>query len=733
MDAYRQAHAAFHVTGRIADAHLAAIDGRGFVPAVMAGRRDLVARRHDFPLVLVARDGTALGVQALSGLVDDLLERIAVDDDRLRHRVRDLEHRIRALVDAGERPTLAQAWQTAARELVVADPSAADDVARATSALDVDGRLVPCDRDAAGLVLAHVWEASRGERSARFHAEADRLVVRLGEILQADYLNSAEARDAEHLRGSFGAGPADDFDFEAMSAMLTRAEPPVALPEARRRRVARLLEVLREQRFYPRQDGPQGYGFVFRSAAEALEAFGARLPEALDVATALAVGRLEVDGEYVEATHDPIFESVGSAGLDPGDLAVFPDYLLLLDLDELPAEELELLDEILASGLPFTVLARTDDVVSTTSPGRGHTALALASRRLTGAALGLGDVFVVQAPGSHLLRVAESLRRAVDYPGTALVSVFSGDTPHVKVLPPYLVAAAALESRVFPAFVLDPAAGDDWGDCFSLAGNPQPQADWAAHDVAYQDAACTTVRERLPFTLADLVVCDDRYARHFAEVPPEAWGDALVPVDAAAARAGRTSVEQVPHLLVVDDDDIVHRVLVDEAVLREAVRVRAMWSRLQEQGGVRNPVAERLLAEQEAIWVDRLAAAEAAAAASPAAAGATVVGEAAATVDEVADAEAADVLEEPPVRDPDESYIETARCSTCNECTQINAAMFAYNDNQQAYIKDLRAGTYAQLVEAAESCQVSVIHPGKPWNPTEPGLDELLARAEVFR
>jgi ferredoxin len=84
-------------------------------------------------------------------------------------------------------------------------------------------------------------------------------------------------------------------------------------------------------------------------------------------------------------------------------------------------------------------------------------------------------------------------------------------------------------------------------------------------------------------------------------------------------------------------------------------------------------------------------------------------------------------------RSCDEAYIETVRCSTCNECTQINPKMFAYDGNKQAYIVDLKAGTYAQLVEAAESCQVSVIHPGKPWNPNEPGLEELLARAEPFR
>jgi hypothetical protein len=59
--------------------------------------------------------------------------------------------------------------------------------------------------------------------------------------------------------------------------------------------------------------------------------------------------------------------------------------------------------------------------------------------------------------------------------------------------------------------------------------------------------------------------------------------------------------------------------------------------------------------------------------------------------------------------------------------------MFGYDERKQAFIKDLTAGTYRQLVEAAESCQVAIIHPGKPRDPNEPGLDELLVRAEPFR
>ena len=60
-------------------------------------------------------------------------------------------------------------------------------------------------------------------------------------------------------------------------------------------------------------------------------------------------------------------------------------------------------------------------------------------------------------------------------------------------------------------------------------------------------------------------------------------------------------------------------------------------------------------------------------------------------------------------RSPDEAYIETGRCSSCNECIELNGKMFAYNENKQAYIANADAGTFRQLVEAAENCQIGII------------------------
>jgi len=79
-----------------------------------------------------------------------------------------------------------------------------------------------------------------------------------------------------------------------------------------------------------------------------------------------------------------------------------------------------------------------------------------------------------------------------------------------------------------------------------------------------------------------------------------------------------------------------------------------------------------------------------------------------------------------------EAYIDSARCTSCNECTNLNNRMFAYNGDKQAYVKDPKAGTFQQLVVAAERCPVSIIHPGSPLNPKEKDLPKWVKRAEKF-
>jgi hypothetical protein len=352
-------------------------------------------------------------------------------------------------------------------------------------------------------------------------------------------------------------------------------------------------------------------------------------------------------------------------------------------------------------------------------------------------ALGLNDVYVLQAAASHLPVCRDRLAGGMTYPGAALFSIFSGASERTGDVAPYLVSAAAVDSRAFPVFAFDPSAGDTWASRFSLDGNAQPDADWPEHELAYENRDRRRVTERLAFTFVDFAALDAGYARHLARIPEARWETEVRPVAEVLTRPPDDDPETVPGIFMVDPNDRLQKVLVDERLLREARRCREAWHALQEQGGIHNSHAERLLAEAQA----RAASADTGSGGVPDedAAGSQAVSEtgaAAASADEAAEAVAgaasSKAAESGAELSEDDPYIETPRCTTCNECTQINDQMFAYNENRQAYIADPDAGTYAQLVEAAESCQVSIIHPGKPRNPDEPGLDALVERAQPF-
>jgi ferredoxin len=80
----------------------------------------------------------------------------------------------------------------------------------------------------------------------------------------------------------------------------------------------------------------------------------------------------------------------------------------------------------------------------------------------------------------------------------------------------------------------------------------------------------------------------------------------------------------------------------------------------------------------------------------------------------------------------DEPYIDAPLCTTCNECTKINSRVFQYNANKQAFIADASAGTFAELVKAAELCPGRCIHPGKPRDGDSTATPELIERAAKF-
>jgi ferredoxin len=734
MEADTQAHVAFFLTGRRPGDYLDAVDGLDLRPALFAGYRDLTPLRYDFPLILETKAADPAALVSLSGLIDKALDKAAAgaDGERVRKHGLRLEQEIRALVAGGASGTLSELWERAAARLAQqGDPSFEDSRKRLRAALQSDGELADCDAALPRRLLRHVWEAAQARKAAQFRHNLQRLILKLSAILQSDFEQSAKGLAAERLQASMGGAFADAFDFEAMSRLLVKSQPRESMPAARKRRITELLRVLKSQRFFAGVDADaKPYTFLFDSCAAALKAYRERLPRQVELARALVVAELEIDGEYNPERHDAVFEAYGEAGLDPREVAAFPDYLVCIEDAKLDAQENAKLMEILSSGLPIKVLLQIDDLTDASAVDAAGQAPGLRGRQLASLAMGLNEVYVLQSSASNLYQFRERVLKGVAYRGPAFFSVYSGANAKAAGLPPYLMAAAAMESRAFPAFTYDPSAGPNWAARFCLQANSQVELDWPVKGFAYEDEEHQSVSQDLAFTVVDFLAADKRYAGHLARVPREKWNGSMIPVDESLAKDRKGLPDKVPSVLMVDGENRLQKVIVAQSLIRQASRCREMWHSLQELGGVHNSHAQNLLAREQKAWEERMRQeVEAAAATAPKLAPSAPVNAPAAHAAPAA--AVAEVVQEPE-RNPDEAYIETARCSTCNECTQLNGKMFAYDGNQQAFIKDVNAGTYAQLVEAAENCQVAVIHPGKPRNPDEPGLEELLKRAEPF-
>jgi pyruvate-ferredoxin/flavodoxin oxidoreductase len=339
-------------------------------------------------------------------------------------------------------------------------------------------------------------------------------------------------------------------------------------------------------------------------------------------------------------------------------------------------------------------------------------------------------------------------------------------------------AKLALESRAFPFMVFDPDAGDTVAECIDLEGNPEIDELWPSYELAYVDSDGGEQTMDLPLTIADWAATEGRFRKHFTSIPTDAEGE-FVPFHEYFVLSADERSDLVPFVYTLKEDRTLDRLSVSDEIVQLAEDRQLFWSQLKELGGldtenleeeferrseeIRSDYESRfddLKASYPKVVARRLAEGllsagggdrtvadllEQASHAPPVSFDPVISAESLAPVESTAAASpgesAVAVAPEPVVapesEDDDDDlvmapYIETDLCTTCDDCLNINKKMFAYNDNKQAYIKDASAGTFAQLVKAAEKCPAAIIHPGTPLNPKEKNLEKWIERARPF-
>ncbi len=658
------------------------------------------------------------------------------------------------------------------------------------------GTLVEFDRRAPLALATLAARRRLSVAREAFAAEVEELATAAEALLAADRARRPEGVAERSRGASMGALGTRFVDTAELAHVVGRRRAGAPFSEERRQRLEAARDRLRhyEPAAEPLWIVAQGERLDDLTAparpvagpgglcAAAAAAFDEASQDVVELARAVRTLRLEAAEAFVPGRHQTWLERLDWRSLAREELLLVPPILVLFSATEELVNALSSLSELLLSGRPVQVL-----VLAGEAPQRDPL-----SYRLEPAYLGVAhrEVFVQQGSLAYPLPLAAGFDRALggSRAGLHVIDTAEGTATADQAsagLDPWLVAQARVAGRAAPIFRFDPEAGSSWARRLHFEENPEPAADWP------REVPWTTVSEPPaadaaagPFTFADAALLDPAWRGQFTLAGP-ADGAAetaaipgsleLVPIAQWLELEGEGSVRHLPFVWASDTSGARQRLVVSRA-LALATRDRlAYWRTLEELAGVRNEHVEaaiervrdeaaeraaRVQAELAATHAEELAReragadqraveglvsilfelegaplapgaaaiAPAASAGAPAAAAVPAAPPAATT----AAAPVAAPAPAPATAIAEEAWIDTALCTSCDECIRKAPGIFAYNENKQAFVKNPRGGSFRDLVTAAESCTAKIIHPGTPWNSAEPDLESLRQRAQAF-
>jgi pyruvate-ferredoxin/flavodoxin oxidoreductase len=288
----------------------------------------------------------------------------------------------------------------------------------------------------------------------------------------------------------------------------------------------------------------------------------------------------------------------------------------------------------------------------------------------------------------------------------------------------------AVESRAYPLFRYNPDKGVTAQECFDLDGNPALDADWPTYTIHYAESDGAQRELEVPMTFADFALTEGRFRKQFRTAPRDTWNDNMVPLAAFLELDGGEREGRFPFVWALDKKQKLIRVIPSEIIVQASEERRNFWQMLKALARVDKSIdSEEITQKVRSEITTRLAVKflelvdnNGTSRVEPLSA---QLAHAAVTQANKADAV---TLENGYVA----PWIDSAECTTCDECIQINSKIFAYNDKKKAYVKDPKGGPYADLVRAAEKCTAQVIHPGYPANRNTNDVQKFIQRAEKY-
>lgn len=630
-----------------------------------------------------------------------------------------------------------------------------------------DGACLGCGEKGAIHLFTSTVTALQQPRVKKFVAKLDRLIGELENHIRMKLSATVDLTDTQALLQAVQANSGHDLTLANLSESLLEKQHGQPIDPQWLQRVSQMLEKLKDLR-WRYMEGPSKKGraemgvvnstgctsvwastFPFNpypfpwtshlfqdSPSVAMGVFEGHMAKMVEGFKVVRMVEQELAGGYDPAASDDFFARFNWEQLGTEEWQLCPPVVALGGDGAMFDIGFQNLSRALMAGKPIKVLVVDTQVYSNTggqactsgfisqvadmSP-YGASKHGKTERRKEIGIIGMAHrtSFVAQGSLANTTHLLESFIDGLNSRRPALFNVYAVCPPEHGVGDNSAVAQSkmAVESRAFPLFRYNPDLGVTFSECATLEGNPALDADWPTYSLDYVDESGAKKSMKLPMTFADFALSEGRFAKQFRKAPPETWNDDMVALGDFLKLAEDEREGKFPFIWSVDRKNRMMRVLVSVEMVRACEERLQFWHQLRDVAGVGRPQAG--VADEEAIanrvrqeLIQKLSSGlgiSSSDAPQPVAASAGVAAEG-----------------------YEQAWVDTPECTACDECININPRMFGYNEAKKIVILDPKAGSYLDVVKAAEKCTAGVIHPGTPWNMNEANLDKLKQRAAKF-
>jgi len=465
---------------------------------------------------------------------------------------------------------------------------------------------------------------------------------------------------------------------------------------------------------------------------------------------AIRQAKLELEGKFNPEEHDEFFTHFGWKQLSDEEWKLCPPVVAVGGDGAMYDIGFQNLSRALASGMPIKVMVVDTQVYSNTG-GQACTSgfigqvsdMAPYGKEWRGkeeirkeiSLIGMAHrtSFILQSSVSHLTHIIEGYIDGLNSRRPALFNIYTVCPPEHGVADDASEhqSRMAVESRAYPLFRFDPDAGITFTECAELEGNPSIEDDWMTYKLDYLDEAGQEASMELPLTFADFALTEGRFQKQFRKAPQETWNDDMTPLHEFLDLEEDDRDGLFPYIWAVDKKNRLMRVLVSAEMVNSCKERRDFWQQLKSLVGMDEPAVdiEAVTAQAKADMAQKLSSTLLSLSSSG---DISSITSAASTGGNGASAPAAGGNGAAP-GGWEPVWIESPECTTCDECIEINPKIFAYDENDIAYVLDPKGGPFKDIVKAAEKCTAGCLHPGTPYNPNEKGLDKFIKRAEKYQ